>query len=110
MHGWLANASTVTRYTECLTVDIQLLEKCYFFFLFFVPPLLLSGFNSSFMGAEESSYHHAVLRAKMRLGGGGREAGSGMWGGGWSVCVIQRGREKQTEKEEERSPCVRFTS
>lgn len=45
---------------------------------------------------------------KMRLGGG--ERGRQGVGGGGLECLCDTEREKQTEKEEERRLCVRFTS
>lgn len=46
---------------------------------------------------------------KMRLGGGGERGRQGVGGGGLE-CLCDTEREKQTEKEEERRLCVRFTS
>lgn len=95
------------RYTECLAAVTLQLEKSS---LFFIPPFLLSAFNSSFMGAEESSYHRAAPRAKNEIGRGGGERGRQGVGGGGLECLCDTEREKQTEKEEERRLCVRFTS
>lgn len=94
------------RYTECLAAVTLQLEKSS---LFFIPPFLLSAFNSSFMGAEESSYHRAAPRAKNEIGRGG-ERGRQEVGGGGLECLCDTEREKQTDKEEERRLCVRFTS
>lgn len=61
------------------------------------------------MGAEESSYHRAAPRAKNEIGRWG-ERGRQEVGGGGLECLCDTEREKQTEKEEERRLCVRFTS
>lgn len=106
MHGWLAKAPMLPRYTECLAAVTLQLEKSSLFFL--IPPFLLSAFNSSFMGAEESSYHRAAPRAKNEIGRGGE--GGREWEAGGLECLCDTEREKQTEKEEERRLCVRFTS
>lgn len=93
------------------TLSVSLRSHCNWknLLFFLIPPFLLSAFNSSFMGAEESSYHRAAPRAKNEIGRGGERGRQGVGGGGLE-CLCDTEREKQTEKEEERRLCVRFTS